>query len=377
MIGPFGFEPKKTMRARAFRLARALVQRGHDVALFMPPWHTPKQAGQTWAEDGVLVKYVPLGGGPAAITARLVSSALAWQPDAVHCFKPKAYSGAAASWLWLRHRRSVRVVMDMDDWEGWGGWNDRESYPRVAKHLFARQERLGMRHCHAVTVASRALETLALGHGVSAETLTYLPNGPGIDIPNTPREVTDRPVLLLYTRFFEFDVTRLVEVLCQVQAQVPDVTIRLVGAGLDAADGAEFRRLMRAHDLAGHIDDVGWLPEDALPTVLRSAEIGLYLMDDTLLNRTKCPVKLADMAALGLPVVGEAVGQVPEYVVHGQTGLLSSPGNVAGMVHDILRLLRDRTLRDRLGDAARAHIAARFGWDIAAKSAEIGYTRAI
>ena len=40
-VGPFGFAPKKTMRARALPLARALAARGHAVQLVMPPWETP------------------------------------------------------------------------------------------------------------------------------------------------------------------------------------------------------------------------------------------------------------------------------------------------------------------------------------------------
>ena len=51
MVGPFGFHPNKTMRARAFQLARPLAQQGHDVALFMPPWQTPAAAGRVWVEE--------------------------------------------------------------------------------------------------------------------------------------------------------------------------------------------------------------------------------------------------------------------------------------------------------------------------------------
>lgn len=376
MIGPFGFSPKKTMRARALNLARELVWRGHDVALFMPPWHTPDEADCTWNEDGVTIRYVTLDGGALAITRRLMGEALAWQPHVVHCFKPKAYSGAAASWLWLRQRKRVRVVMDMDDWEGWGGWNDLEPYPTIVKHVFARQEQWGMRHCHALTVASRALETLALGHGVSAEKITYLPNGPGFLIPATNQTTAQRsnqPTILLYTRFFEFDVARLVAVLQRIHAQVPDMRVLVVGASLQEADGAQFRRLMTDAGLWDAVEETGWLAEDVLPAVLGSTDIGLYLMDDTLLNRTKCPVKLADMAALGLPVVGEAVGQVPEYVIHGQTGLLRPSGAVDALAADSVRLLQDAAERAQFGAAARTHIASHFAWRQLVESAEAAY----
>ncbi|MCB9444253.1 MAG: glycosyltransferase, partial [Ardenticatenaceae bacterium] len=180
MVGPFGLHPNKTMRSRAFNLARELVKHGHTVQLFMPPWQTPNEADKSWEEAGVAMRYTPLTGGTLGIARRLIKETLAWQPDVVHCFKPKAYSGLAGWWLWHFHRRHIALVMDTDDWEGWGGWNDLAPYSPLQKHLFAWQERWGMQHNHVLTVASRALETIALSMGVAAERVVYVPNGPGI-----------------------------------------------------------------------------------------------------------------------------------------------------------------------------------------------------
>jgi hypothetical protein len=124
MVGPFGFHPNKTMRSRAFQMARQLVCRGHEVKMVMPPWQTPEEAGRSWTEEGVEIRYVPLQGGLPTITRRVIQETNAWQPDVVHTFKPKAYSGLAAWWLWHFRRRQIRLVTDSDDWEGWGGWND-------------------------------------------------------------------------------------------------------------------------------------------------------------------------------------------------------------------------------------------------------------
>ena len=102
---------------------------------------------------------------------------------------------------------------------------------------------------------------------------------------------------------------------------------------------------------------------DELPLLLSLSDAGLYLMDDTLLNRTKCPVKLADMAALGLPVVAEAVGQVSEYVLNGRSGLLRPTGDVIGLAEDMIMLLRNPDLRREMGGAAREHMQTHFNWE--------------
>ena len=124
MIGPFGLHPNKTMGSRALGLARPLARRGHEMAIFMPPWQTPQEADRWWEEDGVTLRYSVLGKQPFSTTRNLLEDVFAWQPDVIHGFKPKAFSGLAMWWLWQFHRQKFHLVVDMDDWEGPGGWND-------------------------------------------------------------------------------------------------------------------------------------------------------------------------------------------------------------------------------------------------------------
>jgi glycosyltransferase involved in cell wall biosynthesis len=380
MVGPFGFHPNKTMRSRALPLARVLTKRGHEVKMFMPPWQEPGSAGRDWREAGVELRYTPLRAGVLGTTAILVREAVSWKPEVVHCFKPKAYSGLAAWWFWHFHRRRLRLVVDSDDWEGAGGWNDLAQYSRLQKRFFAWQEKWGLAHSHALTVASRALQTLAWSRGVPAARVFYLPNGPGIaaDGSNGAQKraelgLAGRPTILLYSRLFEFEIGRLIEVLRRVLTVMPRAAVLSVGAGLFEDDAQELNRRMAELGLEDHLVNAGWLDEETLPIVLAAADAALYLMDDTLLNRTKCPVKLADMLALGLPVVAEAVGQVPEYVVQDKGGLLRSPGDVDGLASDLLHLLQDKEARDRLGAGGRVHIEARFSWERLAVTAEAAY----
>ncbi|MDA0242206.1 MAG: glycosyltransferase [Chloroflexi bacterium] len=379
-IGPFGFHPNKTMRSRALPLARELVKLGHEVAIAMPPWQTPAEAGKKWVEEGVQLEYVSLRGGIVPTIGRLLRAAHAHQPDIIHCFKPKAYSGLSAWWVWHtrparfpKPRRS-RLFMDTDDWEGWGGWNDIAPYSPLQKRFFAWQEQWGLRHHDGLTVASRALQTLAWGMGVPPATVHYLPNGMGISAEPTADRLPlraelglgTRPTLLLYSRLFEFDTARLAAVLGAVRRQLPTLAILSVGTGLFKQDAAVLQAQLAAENVLEAVVDVGWVDETRLPALLGAADVALYLMDDTLLNRTKCPVKLADMAGMGLPVVAEAVGQVPEYVIHGRTGLLRPTGDVAGIAADVVTLLQNEPLRQELGTAAQQHITHHFGWATAA-----------
>ena len=96
-------------------------------------------------------------------------------------------------------------------------------------------------------------------------------------------------------------------------------------------------------------------------------------MYETPLTRTKCPVKLADMLAAGVPVGAEAVGQVAEYVRDGRTGALCPSGDVGGLVVAAAELLAGEARRARWGADARADITARFDWESLATRLEPVY----
>jgi glycosyltransferase involved in cell wall biosynthesis len=173
----------------------------------------------------------------------------------------------------------------------------------------------------------------------------------------------ERPTVLVYSRLFEFDTARLAAVLAGIRAAVPDLAVLLVGAGLYEADSAHFREQLGAAGLLDAVIDAGWVAREMLPATLAAADVGLYLMDDTLLNRTKCPVKLADMLVAGVPVVAEAVGQVAEYVRDGRTGALRESGDVDGLVAAAVALLADAGEMRSRGAGGREDVLARFGWD--------------
>lgn len=394
MIGPFGLRPKGTMAARALPLAQALAARGHAVTLILPPWSWPEDAGRTWEEGGVLIQNVALPprlplAGHALLTARLVRRALAWQPDVIHCFKPKAYAGLAAWTIYgLRRlgRTQARLVVDSDDWEGRGGWNEVEAYSGAQKRFFAWQERWGLTHCDAVTVASRALETLAWSLGVPPDRLFYVPNGFSAGAGDEGRlgqasgqrarealGLGDGPVLLLYTRFVEFRPDRPIQVLKRVVAAVPTARLLVVGQGLRGEE-AHLLQAAQAAGVQDHVIYAGWLTGKALAAAFAAADLALYPYDDTLLNRTKCSAKLIDLMAAGVPVIADAVGQNVEYIVSGQSGVLVPPGDIEAMAAAAVELLcAPPNVRAALGQAAAQRVRQVFAWERLALEVERAY----
>jgi glycosyltransferase involved in cell wall biosynthesis len=385
MLAPFGIRPKGTLSARMLPLAQALVRRGHCVSIIAPPVQNPQDAGRRDVYDGVPVIHTPLPSwpGPAGVAQQvqsLLRAALAERPDVLHLFKPKGYSGLVA--LLLRVvRPNLPLVVDTDDWEGWGGWNDLLRYPRPAKALFAWQERDLPRRAAAVTVASRTLQTQVWGFGVLPEHVFYVPNGVS-GIKNEKLRIEKPPhsgmqfSILLYTRFWEFDVRDLVAALVPIVASCPGVRLLVVGQGERGEERGLLRLAVRA-GLASAIDYRGWTEPAQLPGLLAGSDLALVPMNDTLINRARSLAKLLELMAAGLPIVAGRVGQVTEYIEDGRSGLLVAPGDPAALARAALTLLDDPALRERLGQAARVRVEQQYTWDRLAPAAEQAYNLAL
>lgn len=391
MVGNFGLWHKGTMGVRALPMAKALASRGHDVCLIIPPWDDPKESGIETDMERVRIANVKLPPGVpliwhALLTINLLRRTLREPADVVHIFKPKAYAGFVGLALWMMKRLRLykaRLVVDTDDWEGDGGWNDLESFPRVVKWFISWHERTALRCSDAVTVASRALELIVWSLGVKRRHVFYVPNGmwlsggkdpvavpgcPGV----APSGIAGYPVILLYTRFFEYRPEKIVDILSALKNRGLRLKLLIVGKGLYGEEDV-LREKLREAGLASDVVFAGWQRAEEVPGWLSLGDIAIYPMDDNLLNRAKCPMKLVDLMANGIPVVAESVGQVSEYVEHGSSGILVEPGDIDGFATAVAELLDDERTRRLLGEAAKRRIAEVFDWRRLVDEVEASY----
>lgn len=79
--------------------------------------------------------------------------------------------------------------------------------------------------------------------------------------------------------------------------------------------------------------------------------------------------------AAGLPVVGSRSGALPETVAEGETGFLVEKKDPRALAQQILRLLKDDDLREKMGRAARKRALSIFTWERAASLLEEQYRR--
>jgi glycosyltransferase involved in cell wall biosynthesis len=390
MIGPFAFKPKGTVSARALFIARALVKRGHQVTILMPPYDNLADSGTAWEEDGVRLENMVLHRNDLwhqlVVPVRMARRAVHLAPDLVHVFKPVGYSGLAG--LYLRRLSRRPLVLDTDDWEGTGGWSDVNPYPVIWKQLFDWQERWLARHADAVTVASRTLQTQVWGFGVDPAQVIYLPNGPDARLrqqePVSDREVSalrqrlgvgDAP-LALYLGHIPHgtDLDLALEALAQIGDRLPEARLVIAGVG-DGLAGLQ----RQAHHLG--LDDrvifPGWIEHDRAHLYVAAADVALNPYRDTLINRSKCAGKVILAMAMGKAVVTSRLGENLEYIEDGRSGLLVEPDDAGDLALALRSALSDRAWAAELGRNARQRLWQKFDWDARVGKVERAYKVAL
>jgi glycosyltransferase involved in cell wall biosynthesis len=86
-------------------------------------------------------------------------------------------------------------------------------------------------------------------------------------------------------------------------------------------------------------------------------------------------VACLEAMAHGRPVVASAVGGLLDLVVDGETGIHVPPGDVPALRAALERLLGDRELRRRMGEAGRRRAAEGFSWDAVTRETVELYAR--
>lgn len=377
-LAPFGIRPKGTLIARMLPLAVELQELGHHVVIVAPPYTNPEDSGMVETVRGVTIRNIRLGPqnkmlSAPLLAARMFRTAMAEKPDIVHLFKPKGYGGLAAMLQLALTRSGLRLpglFIDTDDWEGKGGMNSIQSYSASEQFVFRFQEEWLLPRASGVTVASRALQTRVWGMGVPPDRVLYLPNcvedvpaGDGTAVRQKLGISAGAPVVLLYTRFFEFSRDKLYFVFSEIRRQVPEVRFLVVGKGRSGEESL-LEDYCHGQGFGDSLVMGGWLQPADIPSYLAAADVAIYPFSDTLVNRAKCPAKLTEILRAGVPVVADNVGQLAEYVRPGVSGILCNPDNRDEMPLQTVQLLSDRNTRLALGAAGRKYLLETFNWKI-------------
>lgn len=218
------------------------------------------------------------------------------------------------------------------------------------------------RCCHVVCVSDGLRRELAAA-GLDERRMTVVHNGIDVDevqrlagsvAPTMRAELgipAQAPCLMAVGRLSqEKGHVYLLRAAQQVMAQRPDVHVVIVGEGpLRHTLEEEARRLA----IADRVAFVGF--QAAAPAYMVQCDV----LINPSLSEALGNVVLEAMA-LGKPVIGSAVGGIPEIIVDGQTGLLVPPADSGALASALLQLLADPAATQAMGQRAAARVQEAF-----------------
>lgn len=233
-----------------------------------------------------------------------------------------------------------------------------------------------IRYCRHIAAVSSLAAVSLRSAGVPAKLIGVIPNG--IDLSRfipTPASAELRaslgipPELTVVGSAGRLDVVKghdlLLEAARRVRDAGQDAAYLIVGEGVE---GVNLERRVRELNMADRIFFAGY-----------QADVARYvaLMDIFVLpsRREGTPMALLEAMAMEKAAVATPVGGVPDIIVDGSNGLLLAARSAELLAEALVRLLQDRSLRQRLAAAAGECVRTSFSAAKMARRYEAVYQR--
>ncbi|MEM8599758.1 MAG: glycosyltransferase family 4 protein [Bacteroidota bacterium] len=231
----------------------------------------------------------------------------------------------------------------------------------------------------AVLPVSQATAEACQVRGATAEQIEVCPNGIRLDrFGSLPDRAAARQQLLATHRLPD-DAFLLASVGRQVKRKgtawfVEHVLPRLSADTptylLVAGSGPEEDAIRQAAAQAGVTDRLqllGRVPEADLATLLRGSDV--FVMPNVQVegDMEGFGVVMLEAGLCELPVVAAALEGIQDVVKDGANGFLVPPEDPAAFAEQIRVLIRDRELRDFLGERSREYVMGAFSWPAVAR----------
>jgi len=193
--------------------------------------------------------------------------------------------------------------------------------------------------------------------GTDPSRFTIVPGAVDTDrfTPGPPPDPIAPPVLLYHGRVdARKGVLDLLDAARQLRGEGERFRLLISGIGPTFDETAE---TIRTLDLSDCVEMTGYVDYEQVPEVYRRAEIFVSPTYAEGFSNT-----ILEAMASGLAVVSCRSVGVVDCIRDGENGLLTDPGDRAGLAGALRRVLRDRGLRQQLADAALAECRAVYSW---------------
>lgn len=256
------------------------------------------------------------------------------------------------------NRLGVRHVLNVHAPLAWEGATFRaQALQQAAEAL----EASALLHARRIISNSRQMKDELVRAGIDAGKIQVVVNGVDLDLfsPDGPTHRVGPEGAVVVGFSGSLKGWHGVDLLCEAfRRAADDPRLHLLVVG-DGPLRTEVRRL--ADELPGRVTFTGELVLEEVPAWIRGMDVAVapYPPLDPFYFS---PLKILDAMACGVANVASDIGQIPELLRDGETGLLVPPGDIDALGRAFRRLADDAGLRRRLGRAALAEARERHAW---------------
>jgi glycosyltransferase involved in cell wall biosynthesis len=157
-------------------------------------------------------------------------------------------------------------------------------------------------------------------------------------------------------------VNILIEAFAEIHKQFPKHKLYLIGAW--NYDTPNHQKLIQEYHLQDKVYWKGEYSRDKIPQIIKNACILALPRPDSKQAQGGFPTKLGEYLATANPVCATTVGEIPDYLVDGESVFFAEPGSVASFAKAMQRALNDLEEAKRIGENGRGVAETNFNKDI-------------
>lgn len=173
-----------------------------------------------------------------------------------------------------------------------------------------------------------------------------------VKIPEVYRKgYTNRKMLFLGILGQRKGTYDLIEALPEILQKFPDSHVYFGGDG----EREQAEQLCRDKGIADHVTFLGWVRGAEKERFLK--ECSIYVLPT---YHEGMPMSILEAMSYGMAVVSTYTGGIPHIITDGENGLLCEAGDREALQKNLLKVLEDEKLRERLGQNASGMIKREF-----------------
>jgi len=231
----------------------------------------------------------------------------------------------------------------------------------------------------AVIVVAQGIKDILIGRGVDGNKIFVIPNGANVDLFRPINDsaaindlrphygISEKDYLITFVGNFEphHGIEYLIRSAPLVLNTFPNTKFLIVG---DGTIRKELINLAERIGLSAEIIFADRVPYEMVPLYINMADVCVAPFTSARNERTGLsPLKIYEYLACGKPVVASDIKGVGDLLRSSNSGIAVAPEDPVELANAIIKLLKDKELREKMGKNGREVVVNNYSWEHTAK----------